>query len=471
MFEVVHIENHLDERTRRLDSGLLDEQRYQTLVEIAQRSRPGPFILLICFGLIGIVSDYATRAPELFVAFLALMTAATAWRVGVTRRLRQVSPGASQGWEQHFALAVLGTTLVWGLFAAVTTFIYHTQWTALLALILNIGIATGGLLGFSNWLSLSRPFIVALFLPAAIALVGLWSVESISLLAAQTLYTAYLFVQVRRLDREYWQGLLNKLVIRQHAEELERARQAAEAANNAKSQFLANMSHEIRTPMNGVLGMTELALDSDLDDVQREYLETAHQAATNLMGILNDILDFSKIEAGRLKLENTTFQLDELLQNVIRLITRNAAKKLLSVSLELDPEAPRALRGDPLRLHQVLLNLASNAVKFSDEGGAVTLRVTVGKQTRDRVELTFAVEDEGIGISPSQRAMLFQPFTQADNSTTRRYGGTGLGLVICKNLVELMGGHIDVDSEPGAGSTFHFTLTMIRGNSSASPHD
>ena len=242
--------------------------------------------------------------------------------------------------------------------------------------------------------------------------------------------------------------------------ETRRQKNAAEDASRAKSQFLATMSHEIRTPMNGVIGMLEMLRDTPLDDNQKHYIDVIHRSGETLLTIINDILDYSKIEAGKMRLEETTFELDELIENCVQLFGATANKRQIELFGGLDLDAPKWVRGDPTRLRQIIINLLGNAFKFTTEG-FVSLRVTqVAALPDDKVELRFIVQDSGIGIEMSSTADLFDSFNQADASTTRKYGGTGLGLAICKSLAELMGGEIGVESEKGRGSTFWFTAHL-----------
>ena len=327
------------------------------------------------------------------------------------------------------------------------------RWLAL-AGAAGAAIALGFFYYSSNPIWSTTAFVALLFVAAAIA--GLWR-------AAATRNDALSQAEAEsEQQQEVMQALNAELEIHRNLErELVEAKQTAESAVMAKGEFLATMSHEIRTPLNGIIPMLELLMNSKLPPDQHDFLRTAYTSARQMLRIVDDILDFSKLEANKLQLETTSFNLRDLLDSIIRLMEKPAESKGLRLTLQIDPGVRLALRGDPVRLRQILTNLISNAIKFTERGG-VTLAVTRKGETRTQHELRFEVKDTGIGIAKDSAKNLFAAFAQADASTTRLYGGTGLGLVICKRIVDLMGGEIGVNSEPGRGSTFWFEVPLLK---------
>jgi signal transduction histidine kinase len=418
--------------------------------DITRRALPGIWASLGVVQFVLLAGTYFVDYPMVTSTFAVLTMAAGLARLFLVLRKDDIYPRHPRFWRMSFSAGLLVFAGAWGSLNAFSYVVYgFSNWNSVLLTFCVLGISAGGLVSFTPRILYLHWHILPLLLPSIAADLYVGGNQGYTLALSMTVYVVFLLIQGRHLNRDYWKALNDR-------RQLVLAMRMAEAANRAKSSFLANMSHELRTPMNGIIGTTDLALDTELSSEQRELLETARNSAEALLRLLDDVLDLSKMEAEKLDLEQVPFDVHKVVRETIKVLAPQAAQKRLALTHSSAARVPDQVTGDPGRLRQVLMNLVGNAIKFTDNG-AVEVRVGVESIDAADVCLQFAVKDTGIGIARDQQGVIFHAFSQADGSLTRRYGGTGLGLTISARLVELMGGAIWLESEPGKGSTFHFT--------------
>src|SRR5256714_4999791 len=419
-----------------------------------------PFLVAICLAV-----AWSDGPHDLLIAWAAAVTVAAilrgGWLILVTRRREYSDRTIRTG----VRLTVTLLAIAWGVGGAVILPILPFETVALILVVLAGIIASALTTLAADPLSI-RGFMAGILLPILVSLAMSDQSHHVAATMVVVLFTLVMVMVARRTHITLVKHLrvTARLAISEEAAKraeavMREARDLAERVARARSAFLANMSHEIRTPMNAVLGFVELILDTELSTEQRRALELVRSSSEALLMILNDILDYSKIEAEHLELESIPFDVSKVTHATASLLAVRAREKHLELLAEVSPEVPRAVRGDPTRLRQVLMNLIGNAIKFTEQG-EIVVSVTTALAADDHVELRFAVRDTGIGIAPEHVGTVFKEFTQADATMTRRYGGTGLGLAISQRLVRLMGGEIEVQSEVGTGSEFSFTLAF-----------
>ncbi len=459
-----HVLSRLLKRATVADRASSDKARY---LQTCRAARPGTWLFLSFLCVLGATTDYPRTYPRIFFSFAAVVLLES-----VLRGILVYSPWPllfqTRNWEQAVAFLVLTSALSWGSFYGMTLFLYgpYSQ-ASVLAMVCTVGTTTGAITAFGPNLHLSTTYLIALLAPSILVDLRIGGYSGISLAVITVVFLGFLLWQGKDLNRSYKRRTSTiRLLAKRRREleeriaartfELECAKESAESANRAKSDFLANVSHEIRTPMHGVLGMTALAMENANLPETQACLRDVKLSAESLLQVINDILDLSRMDAGKLTVEKEPFLLQDCINRSLQVLSLKAKEKSIQVHVYVDSLFSEAILGDTLRLQQILTNLIHNAIKFTDQG---SISVSAKPETTFNVPVVhIAVEDTGCGIPEDQRRQVFEPFSQVDNSTTRKFGGAGLGLTICNQLVAQMNGRIWVEGNLLGGSTFHVTL-------------
>ena len=437
-------------------------------VQIRRRSRWTGFLYVLILIPLGFGTSFAADRSHLFGMMIVLfsMTGLFRWWA-LHAGPPPGDPHHASRWLRSYGRHTAFAGLMWGGFACFIQIQYRGVFLQFTVLLISAGMACLALGSFAGDRKLTLTYLACAMIPTLAGVATGSDGEAFVLFSLMAIFLAAVIFQIVEHDAWFVSSTIKSLL-------LEKSRQEAEAAARVKSEFLANMSHELRTPMNGVMGMLELLLQSGLDREQKLLARTSHRSAEALLEILNDILDFSKMSAGKLDFVHRDFVLRNAIEDVFDLLGPRAYEKGLDLGYHIDAAVPDWVCGDEGRLRQVLMNLVSNAIKFSGRGewpngGSVVVEVRFLNQAGNAVRLRFSVADRGMGMSPETIAELFQPFMQADTSTSRRYGGTGLGLAISRELVAAMGGSIGAESEQHAGAKFTFDIQLaVASNPSSS---